>query len=164
MNLIQVRASALKIVWKRSSIGLLFPQDALRKVGAIFFMECHIRLLSANLKDVILKAKTNGIVAWQSKYPTTALTHPKMFEYFKADEENFYFVPAVESSKLIIFNTWNMHYKIMYPWIKCVLVRSCILPIGMISFKSSTSTNWGNDLHFIIFPDFYRCAKFGMPV
>lgn len=93
-------------------------------------MECNVRLLSSNIKSVITKAKKNGIVTWQSKYPTSAVTHPKMFEYFKTTEESFYFVPAIETSKLIIYNTKAIHYEIMYPWIKCILVRSCVLPIG----------------------------------
>ena len=53
-----------------------------------------------------------------------------MFEYFKAARESFYFVPAVEPDRLIVFNTKRVHENIMYPLIKCVLVRSCILPIG----------------------------------
>lgn len=109
---------------------LTMLQDALNRVGSIFFMECNVRLLTGNLKNVINMAKVNGIVVWQSKYPTSAVTHPKMFGYFKASEENFYFVPAVEPSRLILFNTKAIHYSIMLPWIKCVLVRSCILPIG----------------------------------
>lgn len=105
-------------------------QDALTKVGSIFFMECNVRLLTTHVKNIFNKAQKSGILAWQSKYPTSAVTHPKMFEYFKASEENFYFIPAVETSKLILFNTKTVHYDIMYPWIKCVLIRSCVLPIG----------------------------------
>lgn len=115
-------------------------KDALTKFGALFFMECSVRLITGNLKDIISQARVNGILTWQSNYPTTAVTHPKMFEYFKASGENFYFVPAVESSKLIIYNTKNVHYNIMYPWIKCILVRSCILPIGIALVFSILST------------------------
>lgn len=102
-------------------------------------MECNVRLQTARIENLISEAKANGIVAWQTKYPTTAVTHPKMFEYFKASKENFYFVSAVKSSKLLIFNTKSVHYSIMYPWIKCVLVRNCILPIGENYLQSINS-------------------------
>ena len=93
--------------------------------------------MTANLRDLFSRAKERGIMTWQAKLPTTAITHPKMFEYFKAIREHFYFVPAVDPTRLIIFNTEDVHENIMYPLIKCILVRSCILPIGNCFISSS---------------------------
>lgn len=90
--------------------------------------------MTADLKSVISRAKQHGIVAWRSKFPTTTVTHPKMFEYFKTTVDDFLFTSAVETTKLIAFNTKDIHNNVMYPWIKCVLIRSCILPIGEENF------------------------------
>lgn len=42
----------------------------------------------------------------------------------------FKFLPMVEASRLLIYNTPAVHTDIMLPWIQCSLTHDCILPIG----------------------------------
>lgn len=42
----------------------------------------------------------------------------------------FKFLPMVEASRLLIYNTPDVHTDIMLPWIQCSLTHDCILPIG----------------------------------
>lgn len=113
----------------------LIIQDALNRVGGVFFLECNLRFLKP--VKFSLKAplgtntqKGNGIIAWTTRQATSSLTHPNMFGYFQTTSENFLFLPMVEATKLLIYNTADIHYSIMLPWVQCALTEDCIFPIG----------------------------------
>lgn len=113
----------------------LIIQDALNKVGGVLFLECNLRLtrpVESLLKSAIgtSKEKGNGIIAWATRQATSSLTHPNMFGYFETTSENFLFLPMVEATKLIIYNTADIHNNIMLPWVQCALTEDCISPIG----------------------------------
>lgn len=82
------------------------------------------------MNQSVTQAQTIGLVAWTIKEPTSSLTHPKMFQYFKTKPENFYFHRAVESSHLIVFNLDRIHHELMLPWVRCALTQECISPTG----------------------------------
>lgn len=111
----------------------LVIQDSLTKVGGILFLECNWRITSSLkpiLKTPVSKLYRNGIIAWATRQATSSLTHPNMFGYFQTTSENFLFLPMVEVTKLLIYNTHDVHYKIMLPWVQCALTEDCISPIG----------------------------------
>src|SRR5699024_4496476 len=66
--------------------------------------------------------------------PTSALTHPRMFEYFHTTADNFYFHRMVRSSHLVISiseSTWQpFELGIMLAWVRCALTEGCIVPLG----------------------------------
>lgn len=111
-------------------------QDALNRAGAVLFMENNLRLTTSNLNPIISKAlgtgeqKGSGIVGWRTKHAVTSLTHPRMFNYFHTSDESFLFLPMVEATKLLIYNTESIHSDVMLPWIQCALIHDCLLPIG----------------------------------
>uniref|UniRef100_A0A1B6JB56 Uncharacterized protein n=1 Tax=Homalodisca liturata TaxID=320908 RepID=A0A1B6JB56_9HEMI len=111
-------------------------QDALNHAGAVLFMENNLRLTTGNIQPLVDKAKGSadqagsGIICWATRQAVTLLTHPAMFHYFHTTDEGFKFLPMVEASRLLIFNTPEVHTDIMLPWIQCSLTHDCILPIG----------------------------------
>uniref|UniRef100_A0A1B6C7U8 Uncharacterized protein n=1 Tax=Clastoptera arizonana TaxID=38151 RepID=A0A1B6C7U8_9HEMI len=114
----------------------LVIQDALNHAGAVFFIENNLRLSTSNIAPLINKAVGNGkkhgsgIITWRTQHAVTSLTHPRMFNYFRTSDESFLFLPMVESTKLLIYNTEAIHSDVMLPWIQCCLIHDCILPIG----------------------------------
>ncbi|KAK3918895.1 GMP reductase [Frankliniella fusca] len=111
----------------------LIIQDALNRVGGVFFLECNIRLTKSPksfLKMPISSQKGHGIIAWATRQATSSLTHPNMFGYFHTTTENFLFQSMVEANKLLIYNTADIHNNIMLPWVQCALTEECIFPIG----------------------------------
>ncbi|GFN74886.1 hypothetical protein PoB_000139200 [Plakobranchus ocellatus] len=105
-------------------------QETLKKFGAVIWLDDGLYFISANLSQVIRRAKESGIQGWPIKDPTSAFTHPKAFEYFETDKQFYYFQHAVESSHLVIYNNKWIAAELMLPWVKCALVEMCINPPG----------------------------------
>ncbi|KAH9416299.1 hypothetical protein DERP_000800 [Dermatophagoides pteronyssinus] len=76
----------------------------------------------------------SGILSWPIEQPTSALTHPRMFEYFHTTKENFYFHRMIRPGHLMITindQTWKpFEWGIMLPWVRCALTSDCISPLG----------------------------------
>ncbi|XP_075237095.1 uncharacterized protein LOC142333633 [Lycorma delicatula] len=108
----------------------LIIQDALNKAGAVLFLECNLRITTGKISTLLSKAQVNGIVTWATRQAVTSLTHPRMFDYFQTTADSFYFLPMVEATKLLIYNTKDIHNDIMLPWVQCALIHDCIMPIG----------------------------------
>lgn len=120
-------------LYVRNNVDLFRPliiQDALNKVGAVFYVESNLRFTTSNLSSLIKQAKEHGVLTWRDKYPISAITHPKMYDYFKTVPHKFYFVSSIDPSRLLIYKVPHVHYNVMFPWIKCVLIRSCVHPVG----------------------------------
>ena len=63
--------------------------------------------------------------------PTSSLTHPKMFSRLGIrDLEDYNFQHMVALKALLIYNTPEIHSKLMSPWVRCALLDDCIEPIG----------------------------------
>jgi len=121
-------------------------QMSLRDIGSIVWLDIDCRLTESNLKPWLEQAATSGIVAWEheptlatpsSQGPvraavaTTALTHPKMFEFFDSRKyEDYAFQHMCSSSSLVLLYNQELHTHLMLPWLKCILTESCINPIG----------------------------------
>ena len=103
----------------------------LNEFGSVIWTDTSQYFVSPGLNQTLLEqAKSIGFVAWTIVDSTSSLTHPKMFQYFKTKQEDFYFHRAVEASHLIIYNTKSIHEKLMLPWVKCALLEDCISPTG----------------------------------
>ncbi|XP_014612602.1 PREDICTED: uncharacterized protein LOC106791474 isoform X2 [Polistes canadensis] len=71
-----------------------------------------------------------GVLTWPTRHAISSLTHPKMYEYFHASAESFFFLPLIRASHIVIRNTKDIREKVMLPWVQCALTRDCICPIG----------------------------------
>lgn len=113
----------------------LIIQDALCKTGAIIFLENNQRLAKHTTLTKILNLYQralhgSGILVWPMANAVSSLTHPKMFDYFHTEPDNFYFLQMAEIDRLIIINKASIHKNIMLPWVQCALTADCMLPIG----------------------------------
>jgi len=88
--------------------------------------------ISSDVLPLLKQAQNYGIVAWiiESRDSTSAMTHPRMFTYFKTHTSKYYFQHMVGSDHLIIYNTKRIHKEMMLPWVKCALDRECVHPLG----------------------------------
>ena len=106
----------------------------LNQFGAIIWAtsDHESYFVSSDLSGILNRANVTSFVAWtiESMDSTSALTHPKMFEYFETKQEDFYFHRMVSTDHLVIFNSQTIHYELMQPWVECALTKSCIFPRG----------------------------------
>ncbi|KAK3583414.1 hypothetical protein CHS0354_040383 [Potamilus streckersoni] len=105
-------------------------QEMLNEYGSVIWADPSEYFISGDMDRSIKQAQKVGISAWTIDDPTSALTHPKMFEFFKTKKEKYYFHHAVKSTHLIIYNTDRVHRELMLPWVKCALTEECIDPTG----------------------------------
>ncbi|XP_034950984.1 uncharacterized protein [Chelonus insularis] len=106
----------------------LVIQAALNTLGNILYMDSNVRLNNTDISKYLLPKY--GVLTWQTKHAISTLTHPKMYEYFRASAESFFFLPLIRASHIIIKNTREIKENIMLPWVQCALTRDCICPIG----------------------------------
>ncbi|XP_046412529.1 uncharacterized protein LOC124175927 [Neodiprion fabricii] len=106
----------------------LVIQTALNTLGNIFYMDSNVRLNSSEISAYLFPKY--GFLTWPTKHATSSLTHPKMYEYFHASAESFFFLPLIRASYLVISNTKKIRENVMLPWVQCALTRDCICPIG----------------------------------
>lgn len=107
-------------------------KDALTKFKTILFTENYIRLKhnQKNFNEIRKKTEDSGICGWSTRQPVSSRTHPKMFEYFNSDADDFFFVPLVSMDVVFFHQTKIVDEQIMLPWLKCILTPECIHPIG----------------------------------
>lgn len=115
----------------------LILQTTLRDVGSLVWLDVDYRLTKSSLMPWLGQAREQGVVVWRQggagrpPTATTALTHPRMFEFFPGSNiEDFAFQHMASSSALIIVYTAASHTELMLPWLKCALTEACINPIG----------------------------------
>lgn len=108
----------------------LVIKDALTRSKTILFAENYIRI-RGNVNDLnSLKTKSNGVLGWTTRKAVSTRTHPKMFDYFETDSDDFLFVRMVGLDSVFFTDSQIVNEKIMLPWIKCILTLECIDPIG----------------------------------
>ena len=91
------------------------------------------RLTTSNLSQWLEAGRKEGVVVWQQgeATATTALTHPRMFEFFPGVKyEEYAFQHMASASVVVLVYTQATHTKLMLPWLRCALTESCINPIG----------------------------------
>lgn len=112
-------------------------QQVLDQAGSVLWIEPGYQLLPSSIPKInkaIEAAKKEGIQCWTIDEPTTAMTHPRMFEHFHTSPENYYFHRMIEPSVIVLYNIDKVHTQLMLPWIKCVLTIDCIAPVGAQSY------------------------------
>jgi len=113
-------------------------QEILSRAGAVLWLDVRYRFVPHNLTGLIDRARELGVAAWRldlelenhAAVPTTAFTHYKMFNYFNANAEQFFFHRMVSDKALLIFNTAAIHKGMMLPWLQCALMPDCVAPTG----------------------------------
>uniref|UniRef100_A0A0A9XQS1 Arginase-2, mitochondrial n=1 Tax=Lygus hesperus TaxID=30085 RepID=A0A0A9XQS1_LYGHE len=121
----------------------LIIQDAVRKSGAILYLENDQRLTTGDISNLVNTASSRGVLTWRAPVSVMAMTHPRMLKFLSTtskesvmltptvdSEESLLFTPMVDSSRLIVYNTPTVSKNILLPWVKCTLKHDCILPIG----------------------------------
>ena len=111
----------------------LIIQSLLDKTGAVVWLEPDVQILPVGVekaREAFNRASLNGLYSWTIDQPTSSMTHPKMFEFFGDQPENFFFQRMIDGNCLIIFNTEKVHKYIMESWVRCSLTAYCISPIG----------------------------------
>lgn len=107
-------------------------QMALNDYGSVIWTDSSESFITDNISSVLQQAHSTGITAWtiKSREPTSALTHPTMFQYFHTKQENYYFQHMVSSDHLVLYNTARIHKHLMLPWVRCALSTECMWPRG----------------------------------
>lgn len=122
-------------------------KDALNRCKSILFVENRIRIRSStnDLRTHLVKtANESGVLGWTTRQPVSSRTHPRMFDYFQTDAENFEFLPMVAMDVVFFIDSKLTREKIVLPWIKCTLTLECIRPIGTFLVFSSFENRLNN--------------------
>uniref|UniRef100_A0A2R5LM73 Putative conserved secreted protein n=1 Tax=Ornithodoros turicata TaxID=34597 RepID=A0A2R5LM73_9ACAR len=106
-------------------------QELLRQSGAVLWIDPEYQL-SGSPERVLDKVRREGLGAPQAPghQPTSALTHLGMFEYLHASREAFFFQRMINPTVLLVFDSPQVRYNLMLPWVRCALVPECIAPVG----------------------------------
>lgn len=113
----------------------LLIKDALNHSKSILFIENNVRirnLTPEHRAELFRLANESGVQGWTTRLAVSSRTHPKMFEYFQTDDENFMFLPMVSMDAVLFVDSELVNEKILLPWIKCTLTLECIHPIGIV--------------------------------
>lgn len=107
-------------------------KDALMRSKSILFAENYMRIRgsSRDLIDLQTKVAETGVLGWNTPTAVSTRTHPKMFDYFQTDADDFFFLRMVDLDTVLFMDTVFVTEKILLPWIKCALTLECIDPIG----------------------------------
>lgn len=111
----------------------LLIKDALNHSKTILFIENNVRIRSLTNEhraDLFRHVNSSGVLGWTTRLAVSSRTHPKMFDYFQTDAENFMFLPMVSMDAVLFVDSELVNEKILLPWIKCTLTLECIHPIG----------------------------------
>ena len=102
-------------------------QSTLLELGSLIWLDIDHRLTRGDLGPWLAQAETSGVLAWPvtgSNLATTALTHPKMFNYFdRRKYEDYAFQHMVSLGTVIIVTSERIQTRLMLPWLQCVLTE-----------------------------------------
>ncbi|KAL0841671.1 hypothetical protein ABMA28_013948 [Loxostege sticticalis] len=111
----------------------LIIQHALSRTGGVVFSESGLVWAGGAAALAALWARAaggaGGLLAWPRRAAVTSLTHPRMFHYLRARQDDFLFVQMVDASRLVLADKPAVA-EVMRPWIQCALTLDCIMPIG----------------------------------
>ncbi|CAG2112497.1 unnamed protein product [Medioppia subpectinata] len=111
----------------------LILQLVLSETGAAVWLDPNLYALptaAAKARNVTARARREGLLSWTIEQPTSSLTHPKMFDYFRTHQNQYYFHRMVKPAHIVLYNTRRVHERLMLPWVKCALTVECLSPIG----------------------------------
>lgn len=130
--------------------------DALLKAHEVLFLENSVRFRANVLNELTALRRTvvlgdggsgsgnsvggngafddgSGVKGWRTSPPVavSSRTHPKMYDYFHVDDDNFKFLKMISMDTGVFFvDKPRVIERILLPWIKCALMPECIHPIG----------------------------------
>ncbi|XP_055596646.1 uncharacterized protein LOC129746793 [Uranotaenia lowii] len=107
--------------------------DALIRAKTILFTENLVRLRASakELSEFRIKTENgSGVTGWATRQAVTSRTHPKMFDYFDTDADNYLFVRMVALDFVFFSSTPLVNDMVMLPWVRCMLTPECLHPIG----------------------------------
>jgi hypothetical protein len=58
------------------------------------------------------------------------MTHFLTLRYLRESPSNLWFQRMAEPSIALYYNTYQLHHKLMMPWVKCALDRDCVAPFA----------------------------------
>ncbi|EDW01203.1 uncharacterized protein LOC6559564 [Drosophila grimshawi] len=107
-------------------------KDALMRAKSVLFAENYMRIRGGyrELHELQNRVMVSGVLGWNTPTAVSSRTHPKMFDYFESNAENFIFLRMVDLDTVFFADTLFVTEKIMLPWLKCALTLECIDPIG----------------------------------
>ncbi|XP_020806795.1 uncharacterized protein LOC110182947 isoform X2 [Drosophila serrata] len=110
-------------------------KDGLMRAKSVLFLENHMRVRGGSaqlhkLQSRLMADGSIGVLGWNLPTAVSSLTHPKMFDYFESNAENFIFLRMTELDAVFFSDSPDVNEKIMLPWLKCCLTLECIDPIG----------------------------------
>ncbi|KAM8713032.1 hypothetical protein ACLKA7_013361 [Drosophila subpalustris] len=107
-------------------------KDALRRAKSVLFTENYMRIRGGYRELQMLQRRVNdsGVLGWNTPTAVSSRTHPKMFDYFESDADDFIFLRMVDLDAIFFVDNKFVTEKIMLPWLKCALTLECIDPIG----------------------------------
>lgn len=105
-------------------------QKVLTEFGAVLWLDVQFQFITSKIEPLLAQARKVGLVSWAIDEPTSALTHPRMYDYFGTQQDNYFFQRMAQPSHVILYNTERIHRELMLPWLQCVLTLECIAPIG----------------------------------
>ncbi|XP_013106162.1 uncharacterized protein LOC106086156 isoform X2 [Stomoxys calcitrans] len=108
-------------------------KDALMRSKSILFAENYIRIRGTNrdLNELRKKLHAVGVLGWNTPTAVSTRTHPKMFDYFQTDADDYFFLKMVDLDTVLFEDTDFVAEKILLPWIKCALTLECLDPIEL---------------------------------
>lgn len=113
----------------------LLIKDALNHSKTVLFIENNVRIRSLTNEyrsELFAHLNGSGVLGWTTRLAVSSRTHPKMFDYFQTDAEDFMFLPMVSMDAVLFVDADMVSEKILLPWIKCTLTLECIHPIGKL--------------------------------
>ena len=113
-------------------IFILPPQETLQEFGSVFWCDVMMRFTNATIKPHLsTRAMSSGVLVWpRASLPTSAFTHPKLYKHFHTNQSLYFFQQMVWPVPGFYVNTETLHYKVMKPWVNCVLNEQCLSPKG----------------------------------
>lgn len=112
-------------------------KDALRRAKSILFAENCMRIRGGYRELLQLlqsRVSVSGVLGWNTPTAVSSRTHPKMFDFFESDAEDFIFLRMVDLDAVFFVDSPFVTEKILLPWLKCALTLECIDPIGKLLF------------------------------
>ncbi|VVC98579.1 uncharacterized protein LOC126965716 isoform X2 [Leptidea sinapis] len=112
----------------------LIIQHALSRAGGVVYCESWARWRgpAGALGAVWRRARgphALGVQAWGRRAAVTSLTHPHMFTYLGARQDDFLFVQMLDASRLVLAAHPALA-ALMRVWVQCALTSDCIMPVG----------------------------------
>ncbi|XP_034654468.1 uncharacterized protein LOC117892366 [Drosophila subobscura] len=107
-------------------------KDALLRARSVLFVENYMRMRGGyhELQELQSRGMVAGVLGWNTPTAVSSLTHPKMFDFFESDAEDFIFLRMVDLDVVFFVDNLFVTDKILLPWLKCCLTQECIDPIG----------------------------------